>query len=146
MAELALRDPFAEFEQLRKDMDRLFAHTAGRWLDGARWRWQPSVDVYETPTEVRVYAELPGIDPQDVELNFIRDSLTISAELRTPVEGNDVLCHLMERSYGKFSRTIRLAVPIDSNKAKATFRHGLLEVVLPKAEEARPKPITIEVS
>src|SRR5262249_35518323 len=90
-----------------------------------------------------VKASLPGIKPEDVQITVHGDTLTIRAEQKAEEEKKGQTWHLRERRYGAFQRSVSLAVPIDSDKAHATYDHGVLTLTLPKAEAARPKQIKV---
>ncbi|MDR7521696.1 MAG: Hsp20/alpha crystallin family protein [Armatimonadota bacterium] len=139
-------DPFDEIMSLRESMDRLFEdfftrrpRTAGPLV------WQPAVEVAETDTDVIVKAELPGIDPKNVEVSVTDDGLTIKGEARAEQEEKKRNFYRRELRYGMFQRTIPLPTEVKGDEAKATFRHGILEVKVPKAERVRPKAIKVEV-
>lgn len=140
-------DPFEELEELRESMDRLFEDFFGRRpLRRVRAdRWQPAIDMYETDREVVVRAELPGIDPKDVDISISGNVLSLKGESKLEREVNEKDYYRRELRYGAFSRSITLPVDVKAEGAKATFRHGILEVRIPKAEEALPKTIKIEV-
>ncbi|WP_162467556.1 Hsp20/alpha crystallin family protein [Syntrophotalea carbinolica] len=105
----------------------------------------PSVDIYEEEDAVVVKAELPGIGKEDVEVDISDDLLTISGEKKTEekIERKDY--HRIERSFGKFSRSVRLPGDILTEQAKASFKEGVLEVRIPKTEAAKQKKRRIEI-
>jgi HSP20 family protein len=139
-------DPFDEIMSMRESMDRLFEdffsrrpRTAGPLV------WQPAIEVFETDTDVVVKAELPGIDPKHVEVNVTDDTLTIKGEAKTEQEEKRRNYYRRELRYGAFQRAIPLPTEVKGDEARATFRHGILEVKVPKAERVRPKSIKVEV-
>ncbi|APG43014.1 MAG: Hsp20/alpha crystallin family protein [Syntrophotalea acetylenica] len=105
----------------------------------------PSIDIYEETDAVVVKAELPGIAKEDVEVNVSENLLTISGEKKAEekVERKDY--HRIERSYGSFSRSIRLPAETLADQAKASFKDGVLEIRIPKTEEAKQKKRKIEI-
>lgn len=105
----------------------------------------PSVDIYEEEDAVVVKAELPGIGKEDVEVDISDDLLTISGEKKAEekIERKDY--HRIERSFGKFSRSVRLPGDILTEQAKASFKEGVLEVRIPKTEAAKQKKRRIEI-
>lgn len=105
----------------------------------------PSVDIYEEADAVVVKAELPGIGKEDVEVDISDNVLTISGEKRSEgkVERKDY--HRIERSYGSFSRTLRLPGEVVSDQAKASFENGVLKIRIPKTEAAKQKKRKIEI-
>lgn len=140
-------NPFREMVTLREAMDRLFEDSFVRpreaWRVGSRERrLRLPLDVYTTPDEIVIVASLPGLIPDEVDITIHGDTLTISGELRAPLENVEYL--FQERPYGPFSRTLNLNVPVDVDKAEATFENGLLTLTLPKVEEARPKVIKVK--
>lgn len=143
--------PMKELEEMRRDMDRLFDEV---FTPGRRRRWLgktepgivvPSIEVYDRKSEIVVKAELPGVTKDDIDLTITKDSLTLKGEVKREEEVKEEDYYSCERTFGSFARTVALPVDVDSEKAKATFTNGVLEVVLPKKEEAKPKEIKIEV-
>ncbi len=142
------------FEQ----MDRLFGDFFGRrfgpWWPGARWpeiRWpaemeaSPSVDIFEDKDEVVVKAEIPGMVKEDVDVNITENTLTISGEKKKEEKVEKKDYYRIERSCGSFSRSFQLPSNVRTEKAKATFKNGVLEIRLPKTEEAKKKEIKIKI-
>jgi HSP20 family protein len=105
--------------------------------------WAPNVDIFEGENELVVKAELPGIDPKDVELNVENNVLTISGERKLEFEDKKENYHRVERAYGSFSRSFSLPRLIDENKIEADYRDGVLTVRIPKHEKAKPRQIKI---
>ncbi|NWG03915.1 MAG: Hsp20/alpha crystallin family protein [Syntrophaceae bacterium] len=139
--------PF-EFDRLRKEMDRLwdsfFEGRPGRRIK-EEGEWLPSLDVAETKGDLIVKAELPGMDPKDIEISLTEGILTIKGEKKQEKEEKEEGYHLIERSYGSFARSIRLPKDVQSDKINASFKNGVLKVTLPKSEEAKKKEIKIKV-
>jgi HSP20 family protein len=106
--------------------------------------WFPAMDVVETEDEFRLVAELPGIKKEAVKVSFTENVVTIRGEKKAEMREEKENWHQVERSYGVFERSIRLPVPVDSDKVKARFEDGVLTVLLPKAAEARSREINIE--
>lgn len=145
--------PIKELEDMRKDMDRLFEEffspiTRRRrgWLKPEMGVIMPNIEMYDKKNEIVVKAELPGVAKEDIDLTITKDSLTLKGEVKKEEEVKEENYYACERSYGSFARTIALPVEVDSEKAKASFKNGVLEVTLSKKEEAKPKEIKIEVS
>ena len=105
----------------------------------------PQMDISETEREIHVTAELPGVDPKDIEVMLADDRLTIRGEMRTERDEKDRNYHVMERSQGSFSRSLRLPFAADPSQVKAEFKDGLLQIHMPKSENARPKQIQVKV-
>ena len=125
-----------------RGIDRLFGDFLGRGREG----FVPRLDLSETEKEVVVSAELPGMDEKDLEVNFSKGRLTISGEKKAEREekGEDKSYHLVERSYGSFSRAIDLGEAVDAAKASAVFKNGILTVKVPKAEAAKTRKIDVK--
>ncbi len=114
-------------------------------LRGAGRPWVPSVDILETDDQVVVRVDLPGVDPEKVEILLIGNMLTIKGESpRAPLEKRETL-HRHERPRGEFSRSIPLPVAVDSEKVSADSKHGVLTVTLAKEERVKPRQIPIGV-
>jgi HSP20 family protein len=105
--------------------------------------WSPVVDVYEDEHNYVLKAELPGMTKEDIEVLFENGVLTLRGERKMEKEVNEENYHQIERSYGRFIRTFTVPTAIDAEKITADFKAGLLEVVLPKTEEAKPKSIAV---
>jgi len=146
--------PVKELEEMRRNMERLFGGLYEPSLGCRRWWPKPSetsmvvpkIDIYDRKDEVVVKAELPSVEKNDIDLTITKDSITIKGEIKREEEVKEVNYYASERSYGSFKRMIALPVEVESEKAKAAFKNGILEIVLPKKEEAKPKEIKIEVS
>lgn len=139
--------PFREITRLRSEMDRLWddyfgsSRKALRPIEGT---WLPSVDVSETADKVVVKAEVPGMDAKDIDISLSGDLLTIKGEKKTEREEKEENYHLVERSYGSFSRSLRLPVAVDADKIEASYKQGVLTITCPKKEEAKAKLIEIK--
>jgi HSP20 family protein len=146
MARANVRNPMRDLISLREAMDRLLEDSLLHWRgDGRlseRARSLP-LDVYATPDEIVVLASLPGLKPEEVEITMKGKTLTIRGEFKPPVENAEYL--VKERLYGSFTRTMTFNIPIQADKVEATFENGLLTLVVPKAEEIRPKTIEVRI-
>lgn len=145
--------PLKELEDMRRDMDRLFDEVFSSAHRRRRWPAKPEVgavipniEMFDRKHEIVLKAEIPGVNKEDIDLSITKESVTIKGEVKREEEIKEEDCYLNERVYGSFSRTIALPVEGDSERAKATFKNGVLELVIPKREEAKPKEIKIEVS
>jgi len=139
--------PFRDFERMRRDMDRLWESFFER---GVRRReddgeWLPSLDVAETKNEIVVKAEVPGLDPKDIDISLSDGLLTIKGEKKQEREEKEENYHLVERSYGAFTRSIQLPKEVQRDKISASYKNGVLKVTLPKSEEAKKKEVKIRV-
>jgi HSP20 family protein len=124
-------------------MDRLFEDTYVRPERRVRQgEAHLPIDAYMTENELVVMASVPGLKPEDVEVTIEGDTLTIKGEVKPPIENVRYL--LQERAYGSFCRTLTINIPIQSDKAEATFSNGLLTLTIPKAEEIKPKTIKVK--
>lgn len=136
---------FDEFDNLFDDFWRPLR--AGRGGPVASGAFAPALDVTETDNEYRVRADLPGVKKDDLDISIQDGVLTINAETRYEDEkkGNGRVIR-QERRYGKFVRSMRLGDAVDVDKVKAEYKDGVLSLVLPKAEQVRPKRIDVQVS
>jgi HSP20 family protein len=140
--------PFREFERMRRDMDRLwdsFLEGGPRKRSEGRGEWLPSLDVSETKNELVVKAEVPGMDPKNIDISLSDGMLTIKGEKKQEREEKEADYHLVERSYGAFTRSVQLPTEIQSDRISASYKNGILKITLPKSEEARKKEIKIKV-
>ena len=134
-------DPFFGYD----DMDRFFntslARTGGT---GENALWKPSVDVKETDKEYLIHAELPGVKKEDINIDLEKNLLTISGERKQEKKEDNEKYHRVERSYGKFSRSMSVPEGVTPDQIKAKFDNGVLEVSFPKLEgKKETKKITI---
>jgi HSP20 family protein len=139
--------PFREVSRLRNEMDRLWDDYFGpgrRALRPLEEAWLPAVDVSETGDKITVKAEIPGMEAKDIEISMVGDTLTLKGEKKAEREEKEENYHMVERSYGSFSRTMKLPATVDAEKVEATYKNGVLTVVLPKKEEVKPKAIEIK--
>jgi HSP20 family protein len=127
-----------EMSKLKKDMDRLFTRI---WDDFGMpslirgVRGAPFMDLLETTDHLIIKAELPGVNPNDLDISIIDDFMTIKGESKKEHHGEEEDYHHMERHYGVFSRTLRLPCKITIDDVKATFKDGVLEISMPKCKE-----------
>lgn len=130
-------DPFEEFRTLSREMNRVFggcAVGAGTF---------PALNVWSNGEAAVVTAELPGVGPDKVDINVVRNQLTIEGERGAEATGDEVVRHRTERGTGRFSRTIRLPFEVENDQVTASYRHGELTVTLPRAEATKPRKIEI---
>lgn len=137
-------DVFSELTDIQQEMNRLFDEFFGeRRPEMTEGTWLPAVDVLENETEIIVRAELPGMTQDDIELDLQNNVLTVKGEKEKESKEEKENYHRIERSYGNFSRSFTLPCDVKAEDVKATFKDGVLEVVLPKVEEVKPKKINI---
>jgi HSP20 family protein len=135
----------------RREMDRLFDDFFGAWGGralapfGEGWgAFSPQVDVAEMEDEIKVSAELPGLDNEDIDVSLSDDVLTISGEKKEEKEEKGKNYYRSERSYGAFRRDIPLPSQVDADKVDAVFQKGVLTITLPKTAEAKAKKVTVK--
>jgi len=138
-------DPFGDLISLREAMDRLFEESFVR--PGTRWVGRTdecaiAIDVYTTDEDLVVNALVPGLDPDDVDITIEGDTLTIKGEIAGPLDNVNYV--IQERPCGRFERTLRLNIPVQADKAEATFEKGVLTLAIPKQEEIKPKQIKVK--
>ena len=146
MANLTRWEPFRELMEMGRDWDRVFDDNFFRPLWSGNGHSAPLVDLYQTADEVHVKAAMPGVKPEDVQIQVNGDLLTIKAEVKQEEERDDATYHVRERRYQSYARALSLPTPVKADKAQAEVSDGILHVTLPKAEEAKPKVITVKAS
>ncbi len=138
-----------DIEKFRKEVDRLFERFF-EWrppfFRGGEGEWMPVVDVSETSKEIIVKAELPGIEPDDIDVSITGHTVTIKGERKQEKEEEDENFHKIERSYGMFSRSIQLPAEIDPDKVKATYKKGVLTLKMPKVKAETVKKVQIQTT
>ena len=142
-------EPFRDVFSTQDRFNRLFNQTLSQMYgeeEGKLGNWSPAVDVFETDPNLVVKAELPGIDPKDVEIRVENNTLFLKGQRKFENEVKEENYHRIERSYGSFTRTFALPGSIDAEKVSADYKGGVLTLTLPKREEAKPKTIKINVS
>jgi HSP20 family protein len=125
-------------------MDRLFEDFFSNPLNVSEAFSQPSVDLIQTDDEIIVKATLPGLDPDDLDIQITGDTLTLRGESKAEEEVKEAKYHLRERRYQSFSRSLRLPTTVVAEKAEAEMKNGVLTLTLPKAEEVKPKVISVK--
>lgn len=143
--------PGSTLGTLRSEMDRLFDRFfGGMWSDepglSTGLGFLPSLDVSETEKEITVRAELPGVDPKDLNITISGQTLTLSGEKQESVERKDENFFHSERRFGSFRRTVQLPTPVDSEKVNAEFKNGVIHIRMEKVQAAIPKRITVRGS
>ena len=137
-------NPWRDFPSLRHEMNLLFDEALDQRLGHDERHIRLPIDAYTTKDALVIVAAIPGVSPEDVEITWEGEVLTIKGELPAPLGNVDYASQ--ERVYGPFLRTINVSVPVQSDKIEATFDHGLLTITLPKVEEIKPKTIAVKVS
>ncbi len=138
-------DPFQEMLNLRRTVDRLFDNASPDhdWMQPSTWGL--AVDLVEDKDNFVVKASIPGINPDDLDVSYSDDTLTIKGEIKEDKETKEDQYHLRERRYGSFMRSITLPTKIKGEAIEASYQNGVLTLRLPKAEEVKPKRIAIKV-
>ena len=142
-------EPFRDLVTPQRDFDRLFRDAFSSQhgeTELSTRSWAPPVDIYETEEAIVLKAELPGVDPKDVEVRVEDNTLFLKGERKFEKEVKEQNYHRVERSYGSFARSFSLPNSISADKVKAEFKDGLLTLTMPKREEAKPKTIKIDVT
>lgn len=141
-------EPLKELQRMRREMDRLwesFFETKPPRRQEEISEWVPSIDLSETKDSYIVKAEIPGMEAKDIDITLQEDLLTIRGEKKQEKEEKDENYHFVERSYGSFTRSIRLPQEVKGDKIKASYKEGVLKITLPKSEEAKKKETKIKV-
>jgi HSP20 family protein len=152
---VAPRRAFLEPSRWEREMDRMMEDFFGRRM--RPWwpeRWfrtnelevtAPAVDIFEEKEDIVVKAELPGMEKENIEVNLADHTLTIKGEKKKEEEVKEENYYRSERSYGTFLRTVELPKDVRADKVKASFKNGILEVRMPKTEEAKAKEVKVKV-
>lgn len=149
MAIVRWLDPFRDLSTIQERMNQIFEDALSRSKgkeEGIRaGMWTPAVDIYENNDSVIVKAELPGVTKDQISVEVKDGILSLRGERKFEKEVKEENYHRVERSYGSFQRSFSLPVSVDQDKVTAKFQDGVLEVKLPKKEQARPKQIQVNV-
>ena len=131
-----------EMDQLQREMNRLFDTTSkGHVFNSPSY---PAINIWTNEDGQLISAEMPGVHPDDIDIDVTGDALSISGERKPDEVVKEARYHRRERNYGSFSRTIQLPFMVDTNKVEANFKNGVLLITLPRAEADKPKKITIK--
>lgn len=142
-------DPFRDFMGIQERLNRLLVEspaTARVGLDEGYGAWAPPVDIFEKGDHLVIRAEVPGVDKNDIDVRVENGVLQIRGERKAESEVDEKTAYRMERVYGSFIRSFTLPTTVDASKIAAKYRDGVLEVTIPKAEEAKPKKVRIEAA
>ena len=151
MTLMTTRRPFENFQTLRRlnnVLDEAFAGWPFQQGESGSITssWYPACDVFEDKESVKIVAELPGVKPEDVKLSLENNLLTIRGEKKQEAEERSERVHRYERSYGTFERAFVLPSTVDGDNISAQYHDGVLTVVVPKAERARPREIPVRTA
>ncbi|MCI0455331.1 MAG: Hsp20/alpha crystallin family protein [Candidatus Dadabacteria bacterium] len=149
--ELRVWDPWKDFGTLQERINRMFGDTMRTFYptDGeelVKGTWAPAVDIHETDDSFVVSADLPGLNKEDIQIDLKDNTLTLMGEKKFQDKVSKDNYLRVERSYGSFFRSFTLPQNVDPEKIKAKYKEGVLEVTIPKKEEAKPKQIKVDVS
>ncbi len=153
MFELKKWDPLRELSTIQRDMDDFFRRTFGSLTPTSFFRkggtlstgWYPTMDCYMKGNKFIVHADLPGMEPKDVEVSVSGNILTIKGERKSEVEKKKEGYLFQETSYGSFERSLTLPEGVDSTKVHAVYKNGVLELTMPAKAAALPKKVNIEI-
>ena len=147
MSALRRWEPFRSLMNMQGDLDRVFDEFFGRPIARQEGVRAPALDVSETPDEVLVKAELPGVDKKDLEVEVLPESLSLRAETAEEKEEKEQTYHRRERTWRRYERLVPLPAEVVTDQAKAVMKDGVLEVRMPKTERgkaATPRKLTVE--
>jgi HSP20 family protein len=145
MSNLTRWEPVREMMTLREAMDRLFDDAFTRPINLRDGGWSaPAVDMYQTDDEVVVKVALPGFKADEVQINVTGDVLSLRGELKREQEEKDKAWHIREHRWSSFERSVALPTQVKEDGANADFENGILTISLPKAEEVKPKTISVK--
>ena len=147
MRDIVRWDPFRDLVSIQDELNRLFGRTfTGSEMTRpiASGSWMPSMDVYETEDRIVAEIELPGIDPEGVDVSVEDSTLTVSGSREFTNEVKEENLHRVERRYGSFTRAMTLPQTADTERVQARFDKGVLTVEVPKVEKAKPKRVEIK--
>ncbi len=136
---------FGRLTDLRDEIDRLFEEPLAELTRSSQILsgWTPALDLFEDNDNVYVRVEVPGMKKEDIDLSLHNGTLSISGERKSEDAFKDADVYRAERFFGRFQRTVTLPTAVSADKVKAEYKDGILTVMLPKAEEAKPKQIEL---
>lgn len=137
-------EPWNMLEQMRRDMDQIFAQRNGDDSSSAVSEWTPAVDIQETDGEFLIKADIPGVDPKDIEVHMENGQLTIRGERESETKEEKEGYKRIERVRGSFYRRFTLPDTADAEKIAAKSKNGVLEITIPKKASVQPRRISIE--
>jgi HSP20 family protein len=138
-------EPFRGAATLQEHLNRVFGEGLSRGEESNLTTWAPPVDILETEHELIVKADLPDVDPKELDIRVENNILTIRGERKFQKQVNENNYLRIERSYGSFARSFSLANTVNSEAIKADYQNGVLTLIIPKREEAKPKQIKVNV-
>ena len=141
-------DSFYDLKKVEDNMKKIFnsfSSDTGRNIGLLEGNWAPAIDIYDSNDNLMIRADIPGMEKKDIEVIIHGDTLIIKGEkkIEKNVKEDDYI--RAERFYGNFNRSFTIPVLVDQNKVNATYKNGVLELILPKKEEEKPKQITVNI-
>ncbi len=150
MALIRWNSPFRDMETLQREMNRLFDRMipsdSGEVVNISGMTFVPAAEIQETPDEIKLRMEVPGIDAKDLDVRISAEAVAISGERKSEVKSDDKGMHRSEFRYGSFQRIIPLPTRIQNDKVQAEFKNGVLCLMLPKAEEEKNRVVTLNLA
>jgi len=142
-------DSFRDLEAIQNGMNKMFDSSLLRWLDRdsglLEGAWSPAIDIYDSKDNVMVKADIPGMNKDEIGVSVHGDTLIIKGEKDQDKEIKEKDFVRTERFYGAFNRAIHLPSEVDADKVTASYKNGVLELMLPKKEESKPKQLKIDI-
>ena len=139
-------DPFRDLAALNSRLNRTLDDSCALHAEDAFGTWAPPVDIFEKNDQLVIRAEIPGVQKEDMDVRIENGVLSLHGERKQEIEVKEENAYRMERVYGKFTRSFSLPTTVDATKVTATFKDGILEVTVPKAESAKPKKVQINAA
>jgi len=139
------RSPWRDMERLQREMNRLFSD-AFTYAGGRTAPSYPTINVWSNNEGAVVTAELPGVNPNDIDISVVGDTLTLTGHREPEKLQEGEKYHRRERSFGKFTRSFQLPFRVEADKIEALFDKGILHISLPRAEEEKPKKIAVKAA
>ena len=147
MSSIARFEPFRGLATLQDQVNRIFNDTVTKGdIGSALTAWAPSVDIYETPNELVVKADLPDVAEKDIDVRVENNLLTIGGERKFSKEVSEENYLRVERTYGSFSRSFSLPNTVNPEAIKAEYKNGVLTLNLPKREESKPRQVKVNIT
>lgn len=138
----SIRPVWREMDRLQREMNRLFdTYTPTRQRPAPGY---PAMNIWANEEGLSLTAEVPGVRSEDIDISVVGETLTLTGERKPDELKEGARYHRQERGYGRFTRSIQLPFPVNVNKVEATFRNGILNVNLPRAEQDKPKKIAVK--
>ena len=138
-------DPFRDFATLHDRLNQVLSVDSDS-VEDRHGDWAPPVDIFERGDELILRAELPGLKTEDIDIRVENGKLVLRGERKQDKQTDDTKVYRLERVYGTFTRRFALSTSVDSSKISAAYKNGVLEVTLPKADEAKERKVEIKVA